>query len=179
MVEVLVTIVILSFGLLGLAGMQTRLQVSEMESYQRTQGLILLEDMVSRISANRMNAASYVTGSSSPLGTGVAACTVDPATTRQVQDSCEWNNSLLGTSEAQSSSKIGAMIGARGCVENMGSNSYMVTVAWQGQSAISAPPSAVGCGRNLYNSSASGAVCTDDKCRRVLTTQIHIASLLP
>ena len=35
MLEVLVTIAILAVGLLGLAGLQSRLQVSEMESYQQ------------------------------------------------------------------------------------------------------------------------------------------------
>ena len=47
LVEVLVTIVITAIGLLGLAGMQSRLQTSEMESYQRAQALLLLEDMAS------------------------------------------------------------------------------------------------------------------------------------
>jgi type IV pilus modification protein PilV len=65
LIEVLVTIVILAIGLLGLAGLQSRLQVSEMESYQRAQALVLLNDMVGRIEANRTNAASYVTGAGS------------------------------------------------------------------------------------------------------------------
>ncbi|MDP3678960.1 MAG: prepilin-type N-terminal cleavage/methylation domain-containing protein, partial [Methylotenera sp.] len=49
LLEVLVTIVILAIGLLGLAGLQAKLQSSEMESYQRAQALILLNDMASRI----------------------------------------------------------------------------------------------------------------------------------
>ncbi|MHB1054222.1 MAG: type IV pilus modification protein PilV, partial [Thiobacillus sp.] len=61
LLEVLVTILILAIGLLGLAGLQARLQVSEMESYQRSQALILLDDMASRIAANRPNALSYAT----------------------------------------------------------------------------------------------------------------------
>jgi type IV pilus assembly protein PilV len=56
LLEVLVTLVILAIGLLGLAGLQTRLQVSEMEAYQRSQALILLNDMASRIASNRANA---------------------------------------------------------------------------------------------------------------------------
>jgi type IV pilus assembly protein PilV len=68
MIEVLVTIVILTFGLLGLVGLQTKLQVSEMEAYQRAQALILLEDMANRIASNRNFAATYVTGANAPLG---------------------------------------------------------------------------------------------------------------
>ncbi|MDE2388510.1 MAG: type IV pilus modification protein PilV, partial [Betaproteobacteria bacterium] len=60
LIEVLVTMVVLAVGLLGLAGLQIRLQSSELESYQRTQALILLEDMTNRISTNRANAAAYV-----------------------------------------------------------------------------------------------------------------------
>ena len=67
MLEVFITIVILTIGLLGLAGLQSRLQASEMEAYQRAQALILLNDMASRIATNRANAASYVTGADNPL----------------------------------------------------------------------------------------------------------------
>ena len=58
LLEVLVTIVILVFGLLGLAGFQLRTSVAEHEAYQRVQGLILVQDMTERIYANRANAAN-------------------------------------------------------------------------------------------------------------------------
>ena len=45
LVEVLVTMVILAIGLLALAGLQARLHVLQIESYQRAQALILLQDM--------------------------------------------------------------------------------------------------------------------------------------
>ena len=79
LVEVLVTIVILAFGLLGLAGLQSRLQISDMEAYQRAQALVLLEDYTSRITSNRGQAVDYVTGAGSPIG-GDAACPVAAAT---------------------------------------------------------------------------------------------------
>ena len=64
MIEVLVTVVIIAFGLLGMAGLQMRMQLSEMESYQRSQALLLLNDMASRIATNRTaaTAGNYVTG---------------------------------------------------------------------------------------------------------------------
>lgn len=176
MIEVLVTIVILAFGLLGLVGLQSRLQVSEMEAYQRSQALILLEDMANRIATNRTSAASYVTGADNPLGTG-NNCTVDTTSARQVQDSCEWSNALQGAAELTSTnSRVGAMIGGRGCVESLGSGEYLVTVAWQGMGPISAPPASVACGLNSYNG-ASGSACVSDRCRRVLTTVVRIAGL--
>lgn len=169
MVEVLVTLVILAFGLLGLAGLQSRLQVSEMESYQRAQALILLEDMANRITANRSVAASYVTGS--PFG---AAMTCPTATsTMQQVDAKEWCNALQGAAETSGSSKVGAMIGARGCVESAIANEYLVTVAWQGLAPISAPPASVTCGQGSYD----GGACTNDRCRRAITTIVRIGTL--
>jgi type IV pilus assembly protein PilV len=176
LIEVLITIVILAFGLLGLAGMQSRMQTSEMEAYQRSQALILLDDMANRIAANRNNASSYATGAASPLGTGMTCPTA--SSTRQERDSGEWCNALQGAGETESSgtSKLGAMIGARGCVESLGNNQYLVTVAWQGLGPLSTPPASVGCGKDSYDG-AAGSVCVNDLCRRTLTTTVRIAVL--
>lgn len=172
MIEVLVTIIVLSLGLLGVAALQTQMQLSEMESYQRSQALILLNDMASRISANRYDASSYVT--TSPLGSGMTCPT--STLTRQQRDRAEWCNDLQGVAELEGTSRIGAMVGARGCVETVSANTYMVTVAWQGMSPVSAPPTSVTCGGSLYNGTG-GSACINDLCRRTVTTIIRNASL--
>jgi len=171
MLEVLITIVIMAVGLLGLAALQSQMQKSEVESYQRAQALILLNDMATRIASNRYAVADYVTGSGSPLGTGITC----PSTTatQQQRDTSEWCNALQGAAEMKGTALVGAMSGARGCIEDIGSNSYMVTVAWEGLSAISAPPNSVACGLNLYN----GTGCTNDKCRRAITTIVRLPTL--
>jgi type IV pilus assembly protein PilV len=174
MIEVLVTIVILTFGLLGLVGLQTKLQVSEMEAYQRAQALILLEDMANRIASNRNFAADYVTGTATPLGAGMNCPTT--VTTRQQIDAGEWCNVLQGAAEISDASRVGAMIGGRGCVEGLVGNEYMVTVAWQGMGPVSAPPASVACAAGLYNG-AAGAACSNDLCRRTVTTIVRIATL--
>lgn len=178
MIEVLVTLVIIAFGLLGLAGLQTRMQVSEVEAYQRSQALLLLNDMASRLNNNRANAGSYVT--SSPLGVGATCPT---ATTSTVQrDLRDWCNLLQGAAETETvgstTSRLGAMIGARGCVQTLAgvTNGYLITVAWQGLIPISAPAST--CGQNSYNG-PSGAPCQNDLCRRVVTTTLQLATLSP
>jgi type IV pilus assembly protein PilV len=173
MIEVLITIVILAIGLLGVAGLQTRLQTSEMETYQRAQAMILLDDMAHRLLANRSNAASYVTGTSTPLGAGMSCPTA--AADMKDQDKREWCNGLQGAAEKTGSSNVGTMIGGRGCVEQLAPNEYMITVAWQGMGAISAPPASVACGLNLYNT--AGTACVGDLCRRAVTTVIKIAPL--
>lgn len=171
MIEVLITMVILAIGLLGLAGLQTRLQVSEMEGYQRAQAMILLSDMSNRIAANRSLAASYVTGVAAPLGSGMTCPSAD--TTLSDQDKRQWCMALQGASEKSGSSSVGTMIGGRGCIQSMPGNEYMITVAWQGLSGVSAPPASVACGKDLYD----GGACTGDLCRRVVTTLVRIAPL--
>ena len=173
LVEVLVTMVILAIGLLALAGLQARLHVLQIESYQRAQALILLQDMTSRVVNNRYAAASYVTAS--PLGTG-AACPTATAT-RQEADATEWCNEIVGASETDTGGgAVGAMVGGRGCVEALGGDEYLLTVAWQGLAPISAPPASVTCGEDDYDDVA-GSQCVNDLCRRVVTTVIRIPTL--
>lgn len=174
LIEVMVTLVILAVGMLGIMGLQARLQQSEMEAYQRSQALILLNDMASRLQANRNAAASYVTGASSPVGVGM---TCSSATGTQLErDMREWCEALQGAGEQSGSSQVGAMIGGRGCIESLGSHQYLLTVAWQGLTPLAAPPAGVACGLNSYNG-ASGSSCTGDLCRRVVTTVVRKATL--
>jgi len=173
LIEVLVTVVIVTIGLLGLAGLQQRMQLSEMESYQRVQALVLLNDMANRIEVNRGRAAQYLT-TAGPLGVGMT-CSSGPAT-RPALDAAEWCQSLQGAAEVSSTGdKAGAMVGGRGCVEALPDNEYMITVAWQGLTPVSSPPTSVACGRGAYDD--EGSDCFHDRCRRVVTTIIRIASL--
>lgn len=172
MIEVLVTIVILAFGLLGLAGMQTRIQASEVESYQRAQAIILLAEMTERISANRANAATYVTSSAIGAGDSIGAtCATTPGANA---DLCEWSNALKGASEALGSQKTGGMVAARGCIQQIQAPNpaagicipgiYGVTVTWQGLQPTASP--ADNCGRGAYGS--------NDAYRRVISTAVTV-----
>ncbi len=177
MIEVLVTMVIIAFGLLGMAGLQVRLQMSEMESYQRSQALLLLNDMANRIATNRNNAPSYLTPATSPLGTGMTCPTT--VTTVAQRDLKEWCDALQGAGETTGTgvitARVGTLLGGRGCVELVGSD-YLVTVAWQGNTPLAAPPASVACGANNYNG-AAGTPCANDLCRRPVTTLVKIATL--
>jgi type IV pilus assembly protein PilV len=181
LVEVLVTMVILAIGLLGLVGLQARLQILQMEAYQRAQALMLLKDMSGRIANNRNNADTYITGTTgldAPLGAGMACPAADPSDDRQASDAREWCNALQGAGESLNSNRVGAMLGGRGCVESVGPGAYLVTVAWQGLAPISAsaPPASVACGLNQYNG-GTGSVCVSDRCRRAVTTLVIIPDL--
>lgn len=182
LIEVLVTLVIMLFGLLGLAGVSARANIGEMESYQRVQALMLVQDMTDRINANRAVVSCYSNGATGvQLGTttftgytGVPACaTGNPQQQNQaVANVTAWNVSLQGSAEVNSGTKIGAMIGAVGCIRQLdaANNIYLVSVSWQGMASTVAPTDATGnpCGTNLYG---------DEKLHRMVTSTIQIGKL--
>lgn len=168
MIEVLITIVILTIGLLGVAGLQARMQLAEVESYHRSHAIVLLQDIIDRISANRRNAMNYVTAT--PLGTGNAVQNCIGLTGANM-DLCQWNNALLGAAETSSGGQqVGAMIGARGCVANVTATmprEFTVAVVWQGVTPTAAPTSTA-CGQGLYG---------DEQTRRALVGRLKIGCL--
>lgn len=170
--EVLVTVAILSVGLMPLIALQGRLEIAGLEAYQRAQALVLLEDMASRIANNRTDAAGYVT--TTPVGAGVTCPST--MTTRQQSDIKDWCDALQGANETTGSNRFGAMVGGRGCITELGNGDYLVTVAWQGLGPIAAPSAGVACGKDAYDGD-TGAPCTNDKCRRAVTTLIRFAAL--
>ena len=184
LLEVLITLIILAIGMLGLANLQSKIHVTELESYQRAQAVLLLQDMVDRINSNRSTNAMSGYVSATELGTSTtedcAAATiaaVTPATKRLAKnDRCQWSNALLGSSETKSGANVGAMIGARGCIEQVQAPDaavgvctpgiYRVTIAWQGLHATKAP--ALTCGKDKYPDAAG------DPQRRAIATTITI-----
>jgi len=175
MIEVLVTIIILTVGILGLFGLSARLQLHQVEAYQRTQALILLDDMANRIQANPLDAASYVTGVTTPIASDSTCPTA--SSTRQQRDFIDWCNAIRGAGEkiSTTSTSVGTLIHGMGCIETVdaASRTYMITVAWQGMGALGSPPGS-SCGKGSYNT-LSG--CANDVCRRTVSTTVRIANL--
>lgn len=173
LVEILVSLVITGFGLIALAGLQTRMNAALLESYQRAQAVLLLRDMTQRIQANRDQNAAYITASAAGTGDSQpASCTA--AGSRAQTDLCEWSNALKGAAEKTASGvNAGAMIGARGCVEQLQAANaaagicqparYRVSVVWQGMNSTVAP--AVTCGQNQYG---------DETLRKAVSAQVVI-----
>ncbi|HET7832108.1 MAG TPA: type IV pilus modification protein PilV [Gallionella sp.] len=171
MVEVLVTLIILLVGLLGLAGLSIQAQRSQMESYQRVQALVLLDDMVERINANRANVASYVTTNIGDPADGQPAANVCPTLlTIAARDLCEWSNALKGVSEQKSGvGSVGTLAGGRGCITyDAASRIAVISVAWQGLGETVAPPASLNCGAGLYGSETR---------RRVVSLPVRIGCL--
>ncbi len=177
MIEVLVALLILTIGLLGVAGLQARMQSAQVEAFQRAQAIVLMQDMVDRINANRRNAANYATGGT-PLGTGdspASDCTT--LSTVAARDNCEWSKALTGASETKVSggvtNKLGAMNAARGCIEVTVATmprEVLVSVVWQGIVPTVVPGgTSCGSGNSDYGS--------DGKLRRAMIARIKIGCL--
>jgi type IV pilus assembly protein PilV len=168
LIEVLITLVILTIGLLGVAALQARMQLAQTESYHRSHAVLLLQDMVDRVNANRNNALSYVTPAALGAGNAIQDCN---ELSGAALDLCEWNNELLGTAETTASGQqAGGMIDARGCIANVVASmprEFVVTVTWQGL-VPTAAPSFTACGEGLYG---------DERMRRALVARVTIGCL--
>ena len=167
MMEVLITIVISSFGLLGVAALQARMHVAEMEAAQRAQGVVLTRYITDRINANRKKAMDYVTAEPVGVDVGVKDCS---GLAGHELDLCEWGNLLAGAAETQGGEKVGAMIGARGCIVNTDPvmpRKFTISVVWQGLSATDAA-AATDCAADKF---------TDPKTRRAIVVPIVLGCL--
>jgi len=174
LIEILVTILILAIGLLGLAGLQTKMLTTEFEAFQRSQALVLAQDMVNRINANRIAARNLAYSTGSPVygngnTLGDSGCT---QTDMAARDLCLWSQSLKGAGIVDGGNAVGAMIGARGCIETVSGSAtsevvLRVTVAWQGMSPSIAP--SLACGQGAYGA--------DDRMRRAVSMLVTLAYL--
>jgi type IV pilus assembly protein PilV len=183
MLEVLITLVILAFGLLALINLQIKLQMNEVESYQRGQALMLLNDMAARLQAHPLSPLltsgdverlqDYLTGESW-VGVDGLSCADDFV---QAADDCAgWDELLEGAAVEQSGGgNAGAMAGARGCVTQVQEADlgfgvcrppiYRISVSWQGLYKSAAP--AVDCAADQYG---------DEGYRRTVSTLVVVGS---
>lgn len=164
LIEVLISLVILAFGMLGLARAMAGASLDELESFQRAQSIVITQEMVERINANRKQALLYVGDYTVPAA--AADCALEA--TVLARDQCEFGNRLLGADTLDGVRAMGAPIGARACITETapGSNLYIVAVAWQGVKPTAAPDSV--CGENGFDREEN---------RRVFSTVVQIATL--
>ena len=197
MLEILFSLLIVTTGLLGLAGTQVVAQRAELESYQRAQAIVLMTDIVDRINTNRKAATCYAittapddgisflgttgTGKYNLASYSCPSLATNPAAVARAQLDLQFiDQMLLGASETLGGNKVGAMIGARACIGfDTDAKTYTVAVAWQGATSTFSPASwpsannpavARNCAKGL-------TLYGTDTQRRVIWTTIMIASL--
>jgi type IV pilus assembly protein PilV len=172
LLEVLVSLAIMLFGLLGIAGLMVKGQHASFEAYQRQQALSIASDMAEKIHNNQGNAVAYVTAS--PLGDTsptTSFCTASCTSTQiATYDLDSWAAMLNGVSETKGGANIGGLVNARGCVTWNGvvnAPVFTVSVVWEGATATA----------SSTNTCANAGVYTDLARRRVVTVSTAICKL--
>lgn len=170
LMEVLIAMLIVAFGMLGYVGLQAQTSVANLEGYQRSQALILVNDMAQRMALNRANAASYVATNIGVTDPGNCAAA---GLTRAQVDLCQWALAIQGASEVVGTTRSGAVLLARGCIRSIVSplNSadvyYQISLAWQGLQATGASPDP--CGRDAFS---------DEALRRTVSVVVQVGRLV-
>jgi type IV pilus assembly protein PilV len=124
MIEVLASILIVSIGLIGLAGLQIIGLRNAQGATQRTIAAQLAYDITDRMRANMLavgtgdyNYPTYSAGAGGTAGTNTASCFASAGcTTTQMaqQDVFEWNNQIL----AQLPQPAGTTVGGVVCIDS-------------------------------------------------------------
>lgn len=182
LVEVLVTVAIVSFGLLGIGALFVRSQQYGDEAYQRFIAVDLARQMAERISANpveaaKNSAAGFVTGTSGTSLPGASGFTrssgCDPCDGAALAslDLTVFHDGLVGDHKKIAGANAGGIDGARGCVEFLGTVGdtadpprYRVSVVWQGRAASAEAPEPTQCGVGLYGAGL----------RRVVSLEVNL-----
>jgi type IV pilus assembly protein PilV len=162
LLELLIALVVLAFGMLALARGMGKASQSQLEAFQRTQAMALAQEMSDRINDNLKQAALYV-GDYVPQS-APEDCSGAPSLV--ARDACEFRNRLLGVDTLDAGQSIGAPMAARGCVVSPAPNVYVITVAWQGVIPSAAPDSA--CGQGAFDREEN---------RRAYSTVVQVATL--
>lgn len=182
MIEVLITILIVSIGMLGIAATFARSQLVSDEAYQRFQALELAHQLSEQLSTNRTEAAkgvdsAYVTGVTGSLVAGDSGfspetpCATCDSEQMAGMDLTAFNNAIVGAQKTQAGSKVAALTGARGCVEYLGTVGdvndpprYRISVVWQGRQPSAETANATQCAIALYGPGL----------RRVISLEVQI-----
>jgi len=125
LIEILVTLVVLSIGLLGIAGMQASGLRNNHAAYTKTQATNLAMDMAERIRANPQGQANYANFNSdnAPGDPGCITAGCTPADLAQ-HDQFEWSQPLNADPKP-------ILPAGRGIVTQAADGEFTVTILWR------------------------------------------------
>jgi type IV pilus assembly protein PilV len=180
LMEVLVSIFILSVGVLGVAGLQITAKHSNFEATQRSTATALAQGIVERMRSNAQQLGSYtnagvgrtISGASMAATNCAANCA--PATLAQY-DLYELEQAANGITEQVAGNNVGGLALPTTCITgpNGGPGIYSVAIAWRGMTKLSDPATdACGSGSGKYDTVGATEV---DVYRRVLFMQVYIS----
>ncbi|MCG3171044.1 MAG: hypothetical protein CALGDGBN_02617 [Pseudomonadales bacterium] len=148
MVEAMITVLVLSVGMLAIASLQATAKRSTHQAWQRSLAVSIADSIVERIRINPSEAAAYHTGlGNSALGGGTitdvpTSCRTNNCTPEQVVewDLWRWEQLLDGAAAVDDDGEsVGGLIQPRGCIVFEGvdagapnTGKIRIFVTWQG-----------------------------------------------
>lgn len=177
LIEVLVTLLIFSMGLLAVAGLQTISKKANYDALQRSTASLLANDIIERMRANAMQLNEYTKAEGVFIGGNTQAaapvdCTIADCNPTQLAwyDLKEWERALDGASELVNGTFTGGLVSPSACITGPvggGAGLYTIAIAWRGVTELSNPV-VHACGE------ASGKYGDNDEYRRLLTITTYI-----
>lgn len=135
MIETLVSLLLLSFGALGVAGLQATSKQTSHEAQQRLLASYLTQDVIERM---RNNSAALATYAGSALGGGSIGSEPTPncssstpcnAAQLATHDRWVWEQSIDGAAARIGSIKTAGLVAPQGCI-NHSNGRVQVVIAW-------------------------------------------------
>lgn len=180
LLEVLISVLIFSIGLLGLASLQITAKRANYEAQQRSTAAALAHGLLERMRANPVGLDNYVAVANLGGGSMGAAAAVDcsiagancAAHEIGVYDLWSFEQELDGAEEQRGASNTGGLADATACIFGPpgGSGIYTIEIAWRGSAELEAP-AAVACGLGL------GRYGDGDALRRVIQVTTFIGAI--
>lgn len=142
LMESLISLVILSLGSLGVAGMQITSKQSTFESMQRTRAAYFANDVIERIRTNPTGLAVY---SGKVVGGGTIATKPSPAcgtgapcspAQLAAYDLWEWEQAIDGAAAKSSNGNSSGLLAPTGCITNV-NGQVNVAISWYGMKRMS------------------------------------------
>lgn len=182
LVELLVTLLIVSVGFLSIAGLQTTAKKANFDALQRTTAVVLAKDIAERMRANPVELMRYLTpvggvGGGSLAQPGQDCTSISPCNPGQLAeyDLWLWEQTMDGVSENREinsvSTNTGGLVSPAGCVIGPASGSagvYTITIVWRGLNELT-DLSADTCG------TGTGDYGANEEFRRILSFNSFIS----
>lgn len=180
MIEVLISTLLLSIGILNIAGLQTVAKKSNYTAIQRTSATILARDIVEKMRANPVSLDRYLTdavgnASLDQPGTTCTAATRCNPLQLAAYDLWLWEDIMDGASESRAidgvNTETGGLSEPTGCITGPvagGAGVYTVSIVWRGLTEL-ANVSANTCGVG------NGKYGANEEFRRLLTFDTYIS----
>ncbi|MEZ9367853.1 type IV pilus modification protein PilV [Shewanella sp. 10N.286.51.B2] len=133
LIEVMVSLVILTVGLIGIFNLHIVSKRGSFESFQQTQASYYANDIINRMKLNPSQLANYAgTYSGAPAGTPPNCTTATCDTADMLAwDLYEWRSSFTGADEVIGTQNVGGLDTATACVI-VNNNTVNVIMSWKG-----------------------------------------------